>query len=83
MLHHRSFGLVAHVLRCAVWTLDSRDGITYRALQFKERCDLFWETETQIGSDVPSPVITDGDQEGSVYPIDGRLDHVCESRGAK
>ena len=44
---------------------------------------MFWETETQIGSDIPSPVITDGSKDGSVYPIDGRVDDVCESRGAK
>jgi hypothetical protein len=54
------------------------------ALQFEERCDrLFWETETRIGSDIPSPIITDGDEEGSAYPIDGRVDDVCDSRGAK
>jgi len=70
VLRHRSFGLVAQVLRCGVWTLDSRAGVTYRgALQFEERCDgLFWETETQIGSDIPSPVITDGDEEGQCLP---------------
>jgi hypothetical protein len=72
-------------LRCGVWTLDSREGVTYRgALRFEERCDdLFWETETQIGSDIPAPVITDGDNEGSAYPIDSGVDYVCESRGAK
>ena len=44
VLRDRSFGLVAHVLRCAVWTLDARDGITYRgALQFEKRCELFRE----------------------------------------
>jgi len=41
VLRQRSFGLNAHVLRCAVWMLDSREGVTYRgALQFEERCDL-------------------------------------------
>jgi len=34
----------------------------------EEGCDLFWETETQIGSDIPSPVITEGAKEGSAYP---------------
>ena len=76
VLRHRSFGLVARVLRCGVWTLDSSEGVTYRgALQFEERFDLFWETETQIGSDIPSPVIiTEGDEKGSAYRIDGRVD---------
>jgi hypothetical protein len=55
VLRQRSFGLLAHVLRCAVWTLDSREGVTYRgALQFEDRCDLFWESGTQIGSDIPA-----------------------------
>jgi hypothetical protein len=84
VLRHRSFGMVVQVLRCGVWTLDPREGVTYRgALQFEERCDLFWETETQTGSDIPPPLITDGDNEGTAYPIDARLDYVCESRGAK
>jgi hypothetical protein len=44
------FALVAHVLRCEVWTLDSPQGVTYRgALQFEERCDLPWERETHTG----------------------------------
>ncbi len=39
----RTFLLTAHVLRCAVWSLDPDDGATYRgALEFEERCELFW-----------------------------------------
>jgi len=84
VLRRRSFGLVAHVLRCGVWTVDSREGVTYRgALQFEERFDLFWDTETQIGSGIPSPVITDGPKEGSAYPIDGRVLDACETRDAE
>lgn len=31
--------VVAHVLRCAVWTLHAGEGITYRgALRFESRC---------------------------------------------
>jgi hypothetical protein len=84
VLRERSYGLVAHVLRCAVWSLDPREGVTYRgALQFEDRCELFWETGTQIGSDVPLQTVTDAAEEGSAYPIDDRVDDVCGSRGAK
>jgi len=54
----RAFSLVATVLRCEVWMLDSLQGITYRgALQFEQRCDFLWEGETLIGSPVPSSSI--------------------------
>ena len=47
-----SFGLVATVLRCAVWALHAELGATYRgALQFEERCDAFWASSTLNGSD--------------------------------
>jgi len=53
VLRERSFGLFAHVLRCAVWTLDAREGVTYRgALQFEDRCEWLWEPESQFGSDI-------------------------------
>jgi hypothetical protein len=84
VLRHRSFGLVAHVLRCAVWALDSREGITYRgALQFEERCESFWETGTQIGSDILFPAVTNADQEEMAHPIDRRLDGRLEGGIAK
>jgi hypothetical protein len=84
VLRHRSFGLVAHVLRCAVWALDSREGVTYRgALRFEERCESFWETETQIGSDIPLPAVTGADEEGIAYPTDGRVNYMLEGRSAK
>lgn len=55
VLRDRRFGLIAKVLRCAVWTIDSPEGITYRgALQFEEPCDLFWETGTPYESPVPA-----------------------------
>jgi len=51
----RVFALIARVLRCEVWMLDSSQGVTYRgALQFEERCDLPWEAETRIGSLLPA-----------------------------
>lgn len=65
----RSLALVARVLRCAVWTLDSRDGATYRgALQFEERCELLWEPETQPGSRVPVTSSHDTNNVGMRYP---------------
>jgi hypothetical protein len=42
----RAFGLVARILRCAVWTLDAEAGAIYRgALQFEDRFDYVWESE--------------------------------------
>jgi hypothetical protein len=39
--------LVARILRCAVWTLDAEAGAIYRgALQFEDRFDYIWGSET-------------------------------------
>jgi hypothetical protein len=49
-----TFALAARVLRCAVWSLDPYDGVTYRgALAFEERCELFWEPRTPASSSAP------------------------------
>jgi len=54
----RAFSLVANVLRCEVWMVDSRRGVTYRgAVQFEQRCNFLWEEETPIGSAVPTPLV--------------------------
>jgi hypothetical protein len=46
----RRFGLSAHVVRCAVASLDSGDGVKYRgALRFDERCEAIWEGSTLDG----------------------------------
>ena len=51
----RTFALAAHVLRCAVWSLDPHVGVTYRgALEFEDRCEFFWEAATRRGSAVPA-----------------------------
>jgi len=43
----RTFALAARVLRCAVWSLEPYEGVTYRgALEFEERCELLWDTPT-------------------------------------
>ena len=66
----RVFPLIARVLRCAVWMLDSHDGATYRgALQFEQRCDLLWEPQTPSGSTVPVATSRDADQQGMRYPV--------------
>lgn len=55
MAERRTFALVAHVLRCAVWSLDPHAGVTYRgALKFEDRCEFFWEEATRRGSAVPA-----------------------------
>lgn len=65
----RTFSLAAHVLRCAVWSLDPHDGITYRgALRFEHRCELFWEPAAPDGSGLPAlPTPPDG-EEGNLVP---------------
>jgi hypothetical protein len=50
----RRLGIAAHVLRCSVASLDSRQGVQYRgALKFDHRCDAFWEAGTLDGYLVP------------------------------
>lgn len=40
----RTLSLAAHVLRCAVWSVDPDHGVQYRgALRFDQRCELFRE----------------------------------------
>lgn len=50
----RRLGIAAHVMRCSVASLDSRQGVQYRgALKFDHRCDAIWETSTLDGYLVP------------------------------
>jgi hypothetical protein len=49
----------------------------------EDRCELFWETGTQIGSDIPSPVVTEPAEEGTNYPVNRCVDYVFESGSAK
>ena len=52
----RRLGIAAHVLRCSVAALDSRQGVQYRgALKFDYRCDALWEASTLDGYLVPVP----------------------------
>jgi hypothetical protein len=65
----RTFTLTARVLRCAVWTLHPLDGVTYRgALQFDDRCELFWEPGTRVGAGVPGTAVPDGIRRGHGLP---------------
>jgi hypothetical protein len=51
----RRLGIAAHVLRCSVASLDSRQGVQYRgALKFDHRCDALWEAGTLDGYLVPA-----------------------------
>jgi hypothetical protein len=43
----RARPLTAHVLRCAVWSLNSIDGVVYRgALEFEHRCEWPWRQDS-------------------------------------
>jgi hypothetical protein len=65
----RAFAILARVLRCAVWTLDPRQGVTYRgALEFDQPCDLHREVQTRPGSAVPTHSTAPGISSGMAYP---------------
>jgi hypothetical protein len=71
VLRQRRFGLIARVLRCAVWAIDSAQGVAYRgALQFEEPCELFWETGTLYESHVPATLTIHHTEAGLAYPDD-------------
>ena len=65
----RRLGIAAHVLRCSVASLDSRQGVQYRgALKFDHRCDALWEVNTPDGYLVPSPESSTATAMGQVLP---------------
>jgi len=83
-LRDRTFGLVAQVLRCTVWTLDLRKGLTYRgALQFEQRCEFFREHGSRIGSDIPAPLGTNDSGSGIEYPARNRVHQAFDSEIAE
>jgi len=80
----RAFPLVARVLRCAVFTLDPHEGATYRgALQFEDRCESFWESATQHGSEFPCMPRHDSPGGGNAIPAIDGLFQVRQSRSLK
>ena len=84
VLRRRTFGLVAQVLRCAVWKMDSREGLTYRgALQFQERCEFFREHGSHSGSHLPATAGTNDSNSGIAYPRNDRADETFDSRSAE
>jgi hypothetical protein len=56
----RTFALAACVLRCAVWSLDPFEGVTYRgALKFEDRFELFWDAEVPAAERISSGPTSD------------------------
>jgi hypothetical protein len=50
----RRLAIGAQVLRCAVASLNSNEGVQYRgALKFDHRCDTLWEEDTRDGYLLP------------------------------
>jgi hypothetical protein len=77
----RRLGISAHVLRCAVASLDSRHGVQYRgALKFDHRCDALWEECTPSGYLVPNDDRATAIVEGQVLP---EHDDAAASRGER
>jgi hypothetical protein len=78
----RRLGIAAHVLRCAVASLDSRQGVQYRgAVRFERRCDSLWEGSTLDGYLVPidEPPVAAGEGHGIPgTPSDRRDDRGTE-----
>jgi hypothetical protein len=65
----RRLGIAAHVLRCSVASLDSRQGVQYRgALKFERRCDALWEASTLDGYLVPVEEASAATVEGHGLP---------------
>ena len=67
----RRLGIAAHVLRCSVASLDSRQGVQYRgALRFDYRCDALWEAGTLDGylGPVEEPSVAAGEGHGLPRP---------------
>jgi hypothetical protein len=76
----RRIGIAAHVLRCAVISLDSRQGVQYRgALKFDHRYDSLWELGTLDGYLLPDdPAVVP--EKGHGLPMDPRLRDEGSSR---
>jgi PilZ domain len=80
----RTFAVAARVLRCAVWALHPMDGVTYRgALQFENRCELFWEPGTRPGAQVPGAAATDPSGTGQPLPAMEKLLGARDSGNSK
>jgi hypothetical protein len=72
----RRLGIAAHVLRCSVAALDSRQGVQYRgALKFDYRCDALWEASTLDGYLVPVAEPPAAGGEGHGIPGSGPANH--------
>jgi hypothetical protein len=66
----RMFALSAHVLRCAVWSLDGEDGVIYRgALQFEHRCVFVREEPARRGYVMPSSSGPESSARGTPLPV--------------
>jgi hypothetical protein len=80
----RTFAIAARVLRCAVWALHPMNGVTYRgALQFENRCELFWEPGTRPGTQLPEIEGTDPPGNGQPLPAVEKGVDAHDSRTSK
>ena len=78
----RTFALAARVLRCAVWSLEPYNGVTYRgALEFEERCEVFWEPDVPAGSAVPPSPHPTGNVPACRLPASGEPASALHRKG--
>jgi PilZ domain len=68
-----TFTVPAHVVRCAVWSLDAESGVTYRgALAFLEHCAFFREQATRARNAVPAATGSECCGVGNPLPCSAR-----------
>jgi hypothetical protein len=83
-IDERSVALSAHVLRCAVWSLDALAGPTYRgALQFEHQCERLGEARTHGGAALPASGKSESAISGHRLPGPDRQPSVAVRRSAK
>jgi hypothetical protein len=80
----RTFSVAAHVLRCAVWSLDADHGVLYRgALQFEHRWEFFRDESASSGHRRPPSAKSADRDAGRALPQKhegGFLDRVARSK---
>jgi hypothetical protein len=80
----QAFALVARILRCAVWTLDSEAGAVYRgALQFEDRFECVWEPEALVGPAASGVSHPDQPSSGNAVPTVASRKAQAVARGVK
>ena len=77
----RRFAIAAHVLRCAVWSLDPVDGVTYRgALRFEHRVEWSWAEPTRRVQEMPEHIGPTASGRGKALPENAGADRAASAK---